>query len=101
MLFRSTVEEIAERVRKQPIASVIEDICRDLCINASDPLFQEVMEALGLNGTRITRVLDKVLGRRTMAFVKEMLATEDMSDLLEEAARMARGPPDGLVTPVV
>ena len=96
-----TVEEIAERVRKQPIASVIEDICRDLCIDASDPLFQDVMDALGLCGTRIVRVLDKVLGRRTMAFIQEMIDEEDMSDLLEEAARMARGPPDGLVTPVV
>ena len=89
------MEEIAERVRKQPIASVIEDICRDLCICASDPLFQGVMDALGLCGTRIVRVLDKVLGRRTTAFIQEMIAEEDMSDLLEEAAMFARGPPGG------
>ena len=90
-----TAEEIAERVRKQPIASVIEDICLDLGINASDPLFREVMEALGLSDLRIARVLDNVVDRCSMAFVQEMLANEDMSDLLEEAARLARGPPDG------
>ena len=90
-----TAEEIAERVRKQPIASVIEDICLDLGINASDPLFREVMEALGLSDLRIMRVLDNVVDRCSMAFVQEMLANEDMSDLLEEAARLARGPPDG------
>ena len=96
-----TAEEIAERVRKQPIASVIEDICRDLRIDASDPLFREVMEVFGYTCARTMRVLDKVLEQRSPTFIQEMIDEEDMSDLLAETARFARGPPGGLVVSVV
>ena len=96
-----TAEEIAERVRKQPVASVIEDICRDLRIDASDPLFREVMEVFGYTCARTMRVLDKVLEPRSPTFIQEMIDEEDMSDLLAETARFARGPPSGLVVSVV
>lgn len=53
----------AARVRGRPIGAVIVDICRDLGINGTHPLWGEVLEAITVHGGNRARMVNIVMQR--------------------------------------
>jgi hypothetical protein len=66
-----TPEQIAAEVRRRPIGTVIADICRDLGITPSHPLWREVQHAIirygGSLATLVRDILDRAFPIRTSA----------------------------------
>ena len=58
-----TPEQIAAEVRRKPIGAVIADICRDLGITGSHPLWREVQRAIILHGGNLARLVSDILDR--------------------------------------
>jgi hypothetical protein len=52
-----TAEEIAAELRRRPIGAVIEDICRDLGLSPSHPLWRELKDAVLDNGSSFLRLM--------------------------------------------
>src|SRR5271157_5489058 len=59
-----TAEQIAAQVRRRPIGAVIADICRDLGIDPSNPLWRQLRRAVVANGGSLTALVKGVLERR-------------------------------------
>jgi hypothetical protein len=59
-----TPAQIAEQVRRRPIGAVIGDICRDLGIMPSDPLWREIQHAVMLYGGSLVRLFSEMSVRR-------------------------------------
>ncbi len=56
-----TPEQIAAKVRRQPIGAVLADICRDLSIAPSHPLWDELHRAMNeYSGNYIRLVMDRL-----------------------------------------
>jgi hypothetical protein len=60
-----TPEEIAAQVRRRPIGAVLADICNDLGIVASHPLWRELHDAVDRHGGNFIRVMRDMLRRAT------------------------------------
>jgi hypothetical protein len=73
-----TPEQIAAKVRRQPIGAVIADICRDLGIMPSHPLWRELQLVIIREGGNFANLI---------------------KDILEQAFPTARTPPPGSPTP--
>ena len=58
-----TAEQIAAEVRRRPIGAVIADICRDLGIIPTDPLWQELSVAIVWHGGSFNRLLKDIWDR--------------------------------------
>ena len=58
-----TPEQIAAEVRRRPVGAVIADICRDLGILPSHPLFGELSSAIIGYGGSLARLFTDVLDR--------------------------------------
>ena len=58
-----TPEQIAAKVRRQPIGAVIADICRDLGIMPNHPLWREVQVAIIRHGGNLARLAMDVAKR--------------------------------------
>lgn len=58
-----TVEQIAARVRRQPIGAVFADICRDLGIRPGHSLWRELQRAILLYGGNYARLVIEHLDR--------------------------------------
>ncbi len=58
-----TVEEIAAKVRRQPIGAVLADICRDLGIVRGHPLWDELHFAIAIYGGNPRRLFMEWLNR--------------------------------------
>jgi hypothetical protein len=58
-----TPEQIAAEVRRRPIGAVIADICRDLGITASHPLWQEVHHAMLKHGGSFVGLMTDLIDR--------------------------------------
>jgi hypothetical protein len=58
-----TVPQIAAEIRRRPIGAVIADICRDLGIAGSHPLWREVQHALIRHGGSLARLIRDILDR--------------------------------------
>jgi hypothetical protein len=58
-----TAEQIAAEVRRRPIGAVIVDICRDLGITGSHPLWREVQWAIIKHRGSLVRLVMAILGR--------------------------------------
>ncbi len=56
-----TPEQIAAKVRRQPIGAVIADICRDLGILPSHPLWQELQHAIIREGGNYANLVKDIL----------------------------------------
>jgi hypothetical protein len=83
-----TAEQIAAADRRRPIGAVIADICRDLNILPSHPLFREVMRAIVMHGGNYARmVMDQL--RRMFPYHNE----PEPRWLLPSPAPAATGPP--------
>ena len=89
-----TAEEIAEQIRRRPIASVFADICRDLGLRADDPIFNELFRFFFPAIGRIYRVLRASSERVTMAFWTELKAFG--ADTVALVSEYGTGPPVGV-----
>jgi hypothetical protein len=58
-----TPEQIAAEVRRRPIGAVIADICRDLGITASHPLWREVHHAMLEHGGSVVGLMMDLIDR--------------------------------------
>jgi len=58
-----TVEEIADQVRHRPLGAVIADICRDLGILPSHPLWRELSWAVVANGGNLAALCKRIFAR--------------------------------------
>jgi len=58
-----TVEQIAAKMRRQPIGAVVADICRDLGILPSHPLWRELQLAIITHGGSAVRLFNDQLER--------------------------------------
>ncbi len=58
-----TSEQIGAEVRRRPIGAVIADICRDLGITASHPLWRELRVIIIRYGGNLTRLVKDILDR--------------------------------------
>ena len=58
-----TPEDIAAEVRRRPIGAVIADICRDLGIVPSHPLWRELPLAIIANGGNLATLVKDILNR--------------------------------------
>ena len=58
-----TQEEIAAEVRRRPIGAVIVDICRDLAILPTHPLWRDLQKAINEHGGSYIRLLKHVINR--------------------------------------
>ena len=58
-----TEEEIAAQVRRRPIGAVLADICGDLGLGDSHPLFQELLDAVTRHGGSFLRLVRDVWDR--------------------------------------
>jgi hypothetical protein len=88
----SLEEQIAAEVRGRPIGVVIADICRDLGIVASHPLWREISFAIIREGGHLVPVLRKIADR-----VYQTLAPEEAAAppawLAPSPAPASTGPP--------
>jgi hypothetical protein len=56
-----TPEQIADRIKRQPIGAVIADICRDLGIAPNHPLWPELRKIIVEHGGSLTRLIIDML----------------------------------------
>jgi hypothetical protein len=90
-----TAEEIAAALRHRPAAAVIADICRDLGIVPSHPLWREVMAVLSGHGGNFVKFFKDVMGRLFTGLRDPSAVDADEWTALgsHPAASCATGPP--------
>ena len=69
-----TPEQIAAAVRRRPIGAVIADICRDLGILPSHPLWPELSKAVVRHGGSLVTLLKDILTQATHGFAQHWAA---------------------------
>jgi hypothetical protein len=87
LLTPSTTEEQIAADRRRPIGAVIADICRDLAILPSHPLWRELQQAIMDHGGSYIRLLKHVL-KRNYQLAAELTAPPEPSSSL-----LPTGPP--------
>jgi hypothetical protein len=88
-----TAEQIAAEVRRRPIGAVIADICRDLRILPSHPLWRDIQNAINKHGGSYVRLLKDLL-RRNYQLAAELVAPHDPPCAsLPSPAPACTGPP--------
>ena len=90
-----TAEEIAEALRHRPMGEVIADICRDLGIVQTHPLWSEVMKVVTEFGGNYVKLLNDALDRLFAWFADPSALNEDGSPApwSQTAAACSPGPP--------
>jgi hypothetical protein len=83
-----TPEQIAAEVRRRPIGAVIADICRDLGITPSHPLWRELQLVIIRHGGSLARLVKDIL---TNAFERPASAWPAVP--LQAPAASGAGPP--------
>jgi hypothetical protein len=68
-----TAEHIAAEIRRRPIGAVILDICRDLAILPSHPLWPEIQKAVMHHGGGLVRLAKYVLRPRNYQLAAELV----------------------------
>ena len=91
-----TPEQIAAKVRRQPIGAVLADICRDLGIAPNHPLWNELRNAINAFGGNFIRLVGDRLDRAfPMAHVMARLKANPADPPEPPApARPSPSPPD-------
>jgi len=88
-----TPEEIAEAVRQRPVGAVIADICRDLGITQSHPLWDEVMTIVTEFGGNFVALVKDVVDRLCW-WARDPTALEQLTwPDSQPAAACGTGPP--------
>jgi hypothetical protein len=86
-----TPEQIAAEVRRRPIGSVIADICRDLGILPTHPLWQELSVAIVWHGGSFNRLFKDIWDRvLPIPAARRLIATPAVSPA---PAAVGTGPP--------
>ena len=90
-----TAQEIATALRHRPVGAVIADICRDLGIAPSHPLWREVMLVVAEHGGNATKLLKHTLDRVFAWFADPSALEQDGSPASwqQEVAACGTGPP--------
>jgi hypothetical protein len=88
----STEQQIAAD-RGRPIGAVIADICRDLAIRPSHPLWREIQSAINGYGGSYIRLLKDALKTHFQLAAELLGPHESPSALPPSSARAATGPP--------
>jgi hypothetical protein len=97
-----TAEQIAARlatgldpvVRRRPIGAVLADICRDLGILPSHPLWRELSEAIMFNGGNLARLVKEIIAQGARRFAQAWAETPiHPLQLLPCPSRAGTGPP--------
>ena len=83
-----TAEQIADEVRRRPVGAVIADICRDLGIIPTHPLWQELSVAIVWHGGSFNRLFKDIWDR-----VLPIPARGRSAAVLPAPAAAATGPP--------
>ncbi len=87
-----TAEEIAAEVRRRPVGAVIVDICRDLAILPSHPLWRDIQNAVNNHGGSYVRLLKHVIGRHSW-LAAEIVVPSEPTGQLPSPASAGTGPP--------
>jgi hypothetical protein len=88
-----TAEQIAAEVRRRPIGAVIADICRDLRILPSHPLWRDIQNAINKHGGSYVRLLKDLL-RRNYQLAAELVTPYDQPCVsMTSPAPECTGPP--------
>jgi hypothetical protein len=69
-----TAEQIAAEVRRRPIGAVLADICRDLGILPSHPLWRELSELVVKHGGSLTNLLTDTMRQAAHGFAQHWVA---------------------------
>jgi hypothetical protein len=85
-----TAQEIAAQIRHRPIGRVLEDICRDLGILPSDPLWRDLQLPIIANGGNLVRLFKHVT---TRVIRHSLNPTPEPRRLLHPTPLLATGPP--------
>jgi hypothetical protein len=85
-----TPEQIAAKIRHQPIGAVIADICRDLGITPVHPLWRELQLAIILHNGNAARLLIEVVNRAWVILRQALPAAMQAEPA---ASACATGPP--------
>ncbi len=88
----STEDQIAAD-RRRPIGAVIADICRDLAIRPSHPLWREIQSAINRCGGSYLRLLKDVLKTHFQLAAELIAPPEPPTPLLPSSAPASTGPP--------
>jgi len=90
-----TAEEIAAALRHRPVGAVIADICRDLGISQSHPLWDEVMTVVTEFGGNFVKLVKDTLDRVFAWLTDPSAFTEDgwPASWSQDAAAFGTGPP--------
>ena len=89
-----TAEEIAEALRHRPVGEVIADICRDLGIVQSHPLWGEVLMVVNEFGGNYVRLFKDILDRVNVWILEACaLENERPMPLPQAVAACGTGPP--------
>jgi hypothetical protein len=91
-LSQMTTEEQIAADRHRPIGAVIADICRDLAILPSHPLWREPQQAIVDNGGSYIRLLKHVF-KRNYQLAAQLTAPPEPPALLPSPASAGTGPP--------
>jgi len=84
-----TEAEIATWVRRRPIGVVVADICRDLGISCSHPLWRELQDAIVSEGGAYARLVLEIIDRGTWLIANPLPANA----LTASPASAGTGPP--------
>lgn len=87
-----SADEIARRMRRQPVGAVLVDLCLDLGINTTHPLWRPLNEAIIRHGGSLARLLQVRFQRGTSRWAAPECASQEQADPALEAAGLA--PPD-------
>jgi hypothetical protein len=80
--------------RRRPIGAVLADICRDLGILPSHPLWRELSDAIMLNGGNLARLVKEIIAQGALRFAQAWAETPiHPLQLLPSPSHTGTGPP--------
>ena len=88
-----TAEQIAAEIRRRPIGAVIADICRDLGIMPSHPLWRDVQRAMLEHGGSYVRLVTDLTDRAFPLPARPPPAVAPAAVRLPSEAQGGTGPP--------
>ena len=88
-----TPEQIAAEVRRRPIGAVIADICRDLGIVASHPLWRELQLAIIRYDGNLANLVKDIIHRAFQRPASAWPFTSPIAPALQSPAPASTGPP--------
>ena len=90
-----TPAEIAAQVRRRPVGAVIADICRDLGIVASHPLWREISMAIIVGGGSLANLVQDIFKRLSTGLLNSLAAAHPAgpAPYPPSAVALGTGPP--------